>query len=273
MNHSAGKLIRMKRIFNEKSGNAVLVPLDHGVTMGPIEGLKNIKQTIVNMSSSNIDGVILHKGVVNKTVEYFRKDMNLLVHLNASTEISKDPNLKTLVCTVEEAIQLGADGVSMQINLGSDNEASMLKDFGEVGKKCSDWGMPLLAMMYTRGGNIKNETASYIKLAARVACELGADMVKVNFTGDIESFRNVVEGCSIPVLVAGGKKASSADKILKDISMAMAAGARGVACGRNVFQHENPVEFCRTVSAIVHEKASIDDIAQIKDDSAMWRVG
>jgi fructose-bisphosphate aldolase/2-amino-3,7-dideoxy-D-threo-hept-6-ulosonate synthase len=122
------------------------------------------------------------------------------------TEISPDPNLKTLICTVEEGIQLGADGVSIHINLGSDNESRMLSDFGIIGKKCADWGMPLLAMMYTRGKNLSNDTARSTRIAARVASELGADIVKVNFTGDVDSFRSVVEGCSIPVVVAGGQK-------------------------------------------------------------------
>jgi predicted phospho-2-dehydro-3-deoxyheptonate aldolase len=259
MNNLIGKNIRLKRIFNKMSGNIVLVPLDHGVTMGPVEGLKNIKDTMKRFTYSEVDGVILHKGNIRNTIEYLGEDINLIVHLNASTQISPDPDLKTLICTVEEAIQLGADAVSIHINIGSDNESRMLYDFGIIGKKCGDWGIPLLAMMYVRGKFIDNGTTKHIKLAARVASELGADIVKVNFTGDIDSFRSVIEGCSVPIVVAGGEKASSSESILRDIHAAMKVGARGVACGRNAFQHENPKLFCKAVSMIVHDNASVEE--------------
>jgi len=258
-----GKQIRLKRIFNEKSGNLVLVPLDHGMTMGPIDGIKNIKETMKNFIYSHVDGVVLHKGNVTEASDYIGRDISLFVHLSASTEISPDPNLKTLICTVEEGLQLGAEGVSIQVNLGSDNESRMLYDFGVVAKKCADWGMPLLAMVYTRGKNISGSVVENTKLAARVACELGADIVKVGFTGDTDSFGRVVEGCSIPIVVAGGEKAKNTESALRGVVMAMEAGARGVACGRNVFQHENPEAFCKAVSAIVHDKASVEEALEI----------
>ncbi len=263
MNNSIGKYIRLKRIFNEASGNVVLVPLDHGVTSGPIEGLKNMRDTVKHFAGGGVDGLILHKGIVTKTFYALERNTSLLVHLSASTEISPDTNLKTLVCTVEEGLQLGADGVSIHVNLGSDNEAKMLSDFGAISKKCSDWGVPLLAMMYARGENIRSDNVANIRLAARVACELGADLVKVSFTGSADSFRSVVEGCSIPVIVAGGEKASNTETVLKNISMALEAGARGVACGRNTFQHINPPGFCKAISAIVHNSASVEEALEI----------
>jgi len=259
-----GKQIRLERLINRDTGTTVIVPMDHGVTMGPINGLVNIKNSIQKVVDGGVNAVLLHKGSVDAGHRRSGKDVGLFLHLSASTMLSPDPNQKVLVCSVEEAIKLGADGISIHINIGAENDGQMLKDFGKIGKDCSEWGMPLLAMMYTRGEKIENEyDVEAVKLAARVASELGADMVKVNFTGDVESFRKVTEGCSIPILIAGGEKAKSTRDILNNIKMAMDAGAKGVSIGRNVFQHVNPTNFCKGVSALVHNKYSIEQALQI----------
>jgi len=261
---SIGKEIRLERLINRNSGNTVIVPMDHGFSVGPIPGLINMKETIQNVVEGGVNAVILHKGHVITGHRKSGKDVGLFIHLSGSTMLAPDPNYKVLVCTVEEAIKLGADGVSIHINIGADDEAQMLKDFGIVSKVCSEWGMPLLAMMYTRGGHIERENDPIkVALAARVANELGADIVKVSFTGDTESFAKVVEGCSIPVLIAGGEKSESTKEVLRVIKMAMDAGAHGVCMGRNVFQHKNTTKFCQAVSAIVHNKASVEEALAI----------
>jgi predicted phospho-2-dehydro-3-deoxyheptonate aldolase len=255
-----GKQIRLERLINRETGKSIIVPLDHGVTVGPIQGLVNMKETIRSVADGDVNAVLMHKGIVSSGHRGHGKDVGLFIHLSGSTILSPDSNRKVLVCSVEEAIRLGADGVSIHVNLGAEDEAAMLKDFGMVGKLCYDWGMPLLAMMYTRGKQIKNEhDVEAVKLAARVANELGADMVKVTFTGDAESFSQVTAGCSIPVLIAGGEKAKSTRDVLQNIKMAMEAGGRGVSIGRNVFQHENPTAFCKAISAIVNKNTSVDE--------------
>jgi DhnA family fructose-bisphosphate aldolase class Ia len=127
-----------------------------------------------------------------------------------------------------------------------------------VSKKCQKWGIPLLAMMYTRGKKIKNESdVDVVRHAARVAEELGADLVKVNYTGDQDSFRCVVEGCHVPVLIAGGEKAKSDIDVLKNIKNAILAGGGGVSIGRNVFQHDDPGLMIKAIRSIIHEDASV----------------
>ncbi len=259
-----GKQIRLERIINRDTGNAVIVPLDHGFTMGPIPGLINVRETIEKIALGGANSVILHKGNVTAGHRGRGSDVGLIVHLSGSTSLAPNSSSKVLVCTIEEAIKLGADGVSIHVNLGADQEPEMLKDFGLVGKTCSEWGIPLIAMMYTRGSKIQNEyDEKYVKIAARVASEMGADMVKVSFTGSEESFARVVEGCSIPVLIAGGEKAESTKDVLKNVKMAMNAGGRGVSIGRNVFQHEDPSLLCKAVSMIVNNNASVEEAMMI----------
>ncbi len=254
-----GKQIRMERIMNRENSRTLIVPMDHGVSAGPIPGLEDMKTSIGKVVDGGANAIVIHKGIVRLGHRGQGKDVGLIVHLSASTSLSPDPNSKVLVCTVEEAIKLGADGVSIHVNIGADDEKDMLKDFGEVSKHCQAWGMPLLAMMYTRGKNIKSESdVAVVKHSARVAAELGADMVKVNYTGDAETFRSVVEGCGVPVLIAGGEKAKSDIDVLKNIKNAIAAGGGGVSIGRNVFQHDDPTRMIKAIKSIIHEDASVE---------------
>ncbi|OHD13099.1 MAG: fructose-bisphosphate aldolase [Spirochaetes bacterium GWB1_36_13] len=259
-----GKQIRMERILNRDTGRTVLIPLDHGLSAGPIEGIIDLKTSIGKIAEGGANGIVFHKGNVPRGHRGQGKDIGLIVHLSASTSLSPDPNSKVLVCTVEEAIKIGADAVSIHVNLGAEDEKEMLKDFGKIAYKCMEWGMPLLAMVYTRGAKIKDEhDVKAVKHAARVAAELGADLVKVSFTGDAESFREVVEGCPIPVLIAGGEKAENDDEVFKNIRESILAGGKGVAIGRNVFQHKNPTLMTRAISALVHENKSLEEIKTI----------
>ena len=255
-----GKHIRMERLMNRMTGKTVIVPMDHGFTMGPIEGLVKPREAVFQAGEGGANAVVLHKGNIDLTHRRCGNDMGLIIHLSASTLLSPDANYKVLVCSVEEAIKLGADGVSLHVNLGADREADMLRDFGIVSKKCQEWGMPLLVMMYTRGDKVLAENdEQYVKIAARVASEMGADMVKVSFTGSVESFARVVEGSSIPVLIAGGEKAKNTKDVLTNVKMAIEAGGKGVSMGRNVFQHENPSLLLQAVSKIVHEGTSVNE--------------
>jgi predicted phospho-2-dehydro-3-deoxyheptonate aldolase len=264
-----GKQIRMERITNRENGRTLIVPLDHGVTAGPIPGIVDIKTAIGKIVDGGANAIVIHKGVVRMGHRGCGHDVGLIVHLSASTALSPDPNSKVLVCSVEEAIKLGADGVSIHVNIGAEDEKEMLRDFGEVSKQCQAWGMPLLAMMYIRGKKIKSESdVAVVKHAARVAAELGADLVKVNYTGDADSFRCVVEGCGVPVLIAGGEKAENDLAVLKNIKDAILAGGGGVSIGRNVFQHDDPSLMIKAIKAIIHENASVAKATAILNGKA-----
>jgi class I fructose-bisphosphate aldolase len=138
-----GKLVRLERIINRETGRTIIVPMDHGVSSGPIEGIVDIKKAVEDVAEGGADAVVLHKGMVKAGHRGRGRDIGLIVHLSASTDWAPTRNDKTLVCTVEEAIKLGADGVSIHINLGADLEREMLRDFGIVSKACEEWGMPL----------------------------------------------------------------------------------------------------------------------------------
>lgn len=259
-----GKRIRMERIVDRNTGNTVIVPMDHGISSGPIDGLKDMKQAIQNVAEGGANAIVEHKGLVMEGHRGEGKDIGLIIHLSASTSLSPFPNVKTLVCSVEEAIKLGADAVSIHVNLGNGQEKEMLNDFGKVSYEARMWGMPLLAMIYPRGEKIKDEyDADVIKHAARVGDEMGADIVKVSYTGSVETFTKVVEGCSVPIVIAGGPKMDSDREILEMVRGSIEAGGAGVSIGRNVFQHKDPTRMVRAISAIVHDGGSVEDALKL----------
>ncbi len=259
-----GKHIRLERIMNRNTGKMVIVPMDHGISVGPIMGVKNIKSAVEKVAEGGANAIVEHKGLVGEGHRRQGRDIGLIIHLSASTSLSTDPNAKTLVCRVDEALKLGADAVSIHVNLGNGHEKEMLNDFGRVSHEARTWGMPLLAMIYPRGPKIKDEyDVNVVKHAARVGYEMGADIVKVSYTGDPESFQEVVEGCNIPVVIAGGEKMDSDHDILKMVKGAIDAGGSGVSIGRNVFQHRDPTRMVKAMAAIVHEGLSVEDALQI----------
>ena len=254
-----GKKIRIERILNRNSGKTVIIPVDHGVTVGPVVGLINMKETIRSVALGGANATIMHKGLFETALKS-RGEMGLILHLSASTQMSVDPNSKTLICTVEEAIKLGADAVSIHINLGTGEEKSMMRDFGVVSKVAMEWGMPLLAMMYVKNDKGEDENdVNTVKHAARLGAELGADIVKVPYTGSAESFREVVEGCFVPVVIAGGGKIKTDRDLLEMVKGAIVAGGAGVSIGRNVFQHKDPSKIVRAICKIVHSGLTVDE--------------
>ncbi len=258
-----GKSIRLERIIDRETHRTVIIPMDHGITVGPVEGLEDMRSTISKVVAGGANAILMHKGIVRAGHRGAGKDVGLIVHLSASTALGPDPNAKELVCDVEEAIKLGADAVSVHINLGAETESQMLGQLGYVSERCLEWQMPLVAMMYTRGSKIKDEyNVKNVKHAARVAAELGADIVKVVYTGSTESFTEVVQGCPVPVVIAGGAKMDSDEDIFKMVAGALKAGAAGLSIGRNAFQHKQPEKMVAALCKMVHQDATVEDAVQ-----------
>lgn len=261
-----GKKIRLERIMDRERKRSVVVPMDHGVTVGPIEGIKNMQEMVDFVAEGGADAVLGHMGLPLHGHRQYGQDIGLILHLSGSTVWGPDPNAKVLVNSVERAVKMGADGISIHVNIGAMEEPEMLKDFGEVSQEAMEWGMPLLAMMYNRGPDIDNESdPEYVKHSARIAAELGADLVKVPYTGSTESFHQVTEGCPIPILIAGGEKVETDRDILDMVEDSIEAGGAGVSIGRNVFQHESPQSMLKAISEIVMEDIPASDAVSILD--------
>jgi fructose-bisphosphate aldolase/2-amino-3,7-dideoxy-D-threo-hept-6-ulosonate synthase len=255
-----GKTRRLKRIL-QPDNRTVITPMDHGVTIGPVKGITNMQAIVDKLLKGGVDAILIHKGIA-KRVDV--GNAGLIVHLSGMSVLTPSATSKVQVCTVKEAIRLGADAVSVHVNIGAQDEDKMLTTLGKVSEECDQYGMPLLAMMYPRGPKIQDEHATEpVAHAARIGAELGADIIKTNYTGDIETFKTVVESCPAPVVIAGGPKCKTPQEILQTAHDSVKAGAAGLSIGRNIFQHENPTLMVKALSAIVHGGSSVEQAMKI----------
>lgn len=241
--------IRRRRL-STPNGSIVMVPLDHGVSVGPIAGIEDPRSALQAAAQGGASCVTVHKGLVPLAAP-FADRLGILLHLSASSDTAPDPHDKRLVAAVEEALRQGCDGVSIHINVGSATEARQLEDAGRIAAACAEWGAPLVTMAYPRGPKVADpHDPKLLAHAARLAAELGADAVKLPFSGSEATYRDVVRGCPVPVLVAGGPRRGPLDAMLQDLRAAKRAGAQGCSVGRNIFQDADPAKAVAAVAAV-----------------------
>lgn len=258
-----GKERRLRRIFGP-DGKAVIVPMDHGVSIGPVKGIADLRMTVKELVSGGADAVLVHKGW-GRVID--TEGVGLIIHASAGTSTGPKPLHKVTVCSVLEALRLGADAVSVHVNVGSETEGEQFEALGFLSDQCGLHGVPLVAMMYPRGPKVVSEhDPSAVAHAARIGAELGADVVKTNYTGSVDSFKDVVRACPVPVVIAGGPRTDSARGFLAMVRDAMLAGSKGVSIGRNVFQHESPKLMTRALCMIVHEGAGVEEALSVLGD-------
>ena len=255
----AGHEARLNRISTD--GRYVIVPMDHGITIGAVDGLQNIEATIDAVTQGGADAVLTQKGIAPR-VHGNTNGAGYLVHVNASTAIGPDANDKRPTGTVKGAIRAGADAISMHINVGSAYEREQMEFLAELSESAAEFGVPTLAMSYARGEHLEGEDPEhdpeYLAHAVRLAEELGADVVKTAYSGDRESFESVCAATALPVVIAGGEPEGDR-ATLEAVRGAIDAGAAGVSIGRSIFQHERPGAITEAVSAVVHEDADPED--------------
>jgi predicted phospho-2-dehydro-3-deoxyheptonate aldolase len=249
----------MRRIFG-RDGRALVVPLDHGVSDGPFGDVAGF---VGIAASHGADAVVVHKGTLRRCDPAQLRELGVIVHLSASSSLSRDPNGKVLVTGVEEAAALGADGVSVHVNVGSESEAQQLRDLGSAARGAEGCGLPLLAMMYPRGGTADESSANVLAHIAFIAAELGADLVKLPCAPSPDAMAEVTDSCPIPVLVAGGPARADVFEIARDV---MRNGACGLAVGRNIFRSHDPGYVIRRLFDVVHGR---QDMVHALDGAAV----
>jgi len=258
---TVGTDARLTRI--RTAGRYLIVPMDHGLTMGAVTGLKDIESTIDAVTDGGADAVLTQKGIAPR-VHPNKNGAGYVVHLNGSTTVGPDEDDKRPTGTVEDAIRAGADAVSFHINVASEYEREQIAQLGAVTSDAAEYGMPVLAMAYPRGHDVEATDPEVVGHAVRLAEELGADVVKTAYTGDAASFEHVVESTRLPVVIAGGSRGTDRETV-EMVRGAMDAGASGVSMGRSIFQHEDPGAITRAVSAVLHDDADAEEALRMAD--------
>lgn len=265
---SIGKQRRIEKLFTKNK--TMIVPVDDSLIIGPKDNLLDLKKTIKTISLGRPNGIMGFK----ETAEIMAENsisVPFIYNLTASTILNSHTK-KTVISSVENALIAGADCVAAHINFSSCYEGEMLKNFSTIASECDRLGIPLLAIAYPRKeidgkdynyNDIKDiEPSEYEALIAhcvRVVCELGADIVKTQYTGSVESFRKVItSACGKPVIIAGGPK-ESVEMSLERVAMSIDAGGSGVSFGRNVFNAEHIIPYMNAIKGIVFNQNSYQD--------------
>ncbi len=251
------KELRYRRLFPSDS-KLCLTPIDHGITIGTAGGLKNINKTLNNLSGM-VDGIVLHKGIIKNFVDNVHSDCRLFLHLSASTILGNTKNDKVLITSVEEAVQYGADAVSIHANFGGPKEPEVLRDMGIISRECNKWGMPLMVMSYMIGYSGRADLSHMV----RIVQEMGGDICKISYPGSMDATHELIEGVDIPVLIAGGDRMDSPEEVFTMIDNCMKGGAAGVAMGRNIFQADNQRLMAQLAGKLVHSQLTVEECINI----------
>lgn len=239
-----------------KNGRILIIAMDQGLEHGPSDfNGRNINpEYVLDVAArGGFTGLAVQKGIARHYKDCYSGKVPLVLKLNGRTNIvPKDDIYSPPVASVKEAVALGADAIGYTLYVGSPMEAQMFRDFGAIQAEAAEYGLPTIVWAYPRGRYVKDEkSVEMVSYAARVALELGADIVKVNYTGSVDSFSKVVAAAGrCKVISAGGSKQSDAEFLAK-VKEVVAAGGAGLAVGRNVWQNENPMEITEAIKKII----------------------
>ncbi len=260
---SIGKSLRLRRIL--RNGRAVVVAMDHGNAAGAVRGLERPADLVKAIAPAGADAILVTPGILQQVCEHVG-DLAILLRIDGCVSPSVPGPMKLFV-NVEQAVAMGVDAVVMNATLGASFEAEELEKVGTIASQGRTWGMPVVAEILSEGmmanhmdmsgqgeAILPPDIGDDITLACRIGAELGSDLIKSRYSGDIEAFRRSVDACGRPVLVAGGpRRGGGLAGTLETVSEILEAGASGVIFGRQIFQHDDPVEAVGAVSTLIHD--------------------
>lgn len=238
-----------------------MLAYDQGLEHGPTDfNERNYDPSIVMeiATRGRFNGVIFQKGIAEK---YYDGRVPLILKVNGKTNLTRGEPLARQICSVKHAAEIGAKAVGYTIYAGSAQETVMLQEFGRIQEEAHQLDMAAIAWIYPRGEAIKNDTApEIIAYAARIGLEVGADAVKIKYSGDVESFKWAVKSAGkTKVFMSGGPKAPSEVEFLRQVRGAVDAGATDLVVGRNVWQSSDPLKMARSLRALVIEGRSVEE--------------
>ncbi len=260
MSSVTGKLIRLNRLIEAETSTCLICAIDHGMTSPRfLEGLNDTGARVREAIQGGANVLMLGRGMAKQFASHFRRETSLALMLTASAAGKPSGAEVTPIGSVEEALRTGADAVVVYVALAGENEPEMIRYLSDVGEACESMGMPLIAEAeYPNAYQSLSEMTEtlgveYLKRNARLCAELGADIVKVNWSGDQETFGQVVRACGRPVVLAGGSLITELE-LLTRMEQARRVGAVGCSVGRNIFEHRSPRSMTKAISRVFRDK-------------------
>lgn len=253
---------RLSRLFQD-DGHCFFLPIDHGYFQGPTRCLEKPGETIKPLLPY-CDALFVTRGVLRSAVEPVNSKPIILRVSGGTSVVGKDLANESVTTSIEEIIRLNAAAVGISVFIGSDYERETLLNLAELVNDCEDYGIPVMAVTAV-GKEMEKREARYLALCCRIAAELGARVVKTYWCE--KDFDKVVEGCPVPVVMAGGPKCETALEVLEFVHDGMQKGAVGINLGRNVWQNKYPVPIAKALNAIIHKKATVKEANEIFKES------
>jgi len=253
-----GKRIRMNSLFNKTTGNSVCIAIDHGGIAGPMEGINDPAKLVGQCVEGGADCILTTRGFAQAAADGWDRQTSLLLRLTGGFTVLGGRFEEEMISSPQAAIEYGAAGAAVTVKFGHAREGDFTRNASLVADECARLGLPLMVEAMAKGKDLKSTDVRGVKLAARAAMEIGADIVKTYYTGDPDSFREVVEGCPVPILILGGEKTDNDEDVIAGVYHAMQAGARGIAMGRNIWQRENALPMIEAMGGLVHKGWSIE---------------
>jgi putative autoinducer-2 (AI-2) aldolase len=233
----------------QKDGKALFLPIDHGYFQGPTHMLEKPGETIKPLWQYS-DALMLTRGVLRNCIDPAIQKPVILRVSGAVTVVGEDLANESIVTSIQEILRLNATAVSMSVFVGTKYENKSLSNLGKLVDECEEYGIPVMAVTSV-GRELEKREARYLALVARVSAEIGARVVKTYYCKD--NFEKVVDGCPVPVVIAGGPKTETQREVFDFVYDGIQKGAIGVNLGRNIWQTEHPVASMRAIRAVVHE--------------------
>jgi class I fructose-bisphosphate aldolase len=271
----SGKTVRLNCLFDARSRRSVTVAVDHGIGGVPT-GLERPREAIAAVLEGEPDGLILTPGMLKGCTDLFagrgRPALFAAADVAPGSTFPGGPGggeEYRLMAGVEELLRLGADGVKMLLIFGRESaiaHADNVERVAAMARACESWGMPLMVEPVLWGRMVPDAERAdprRVQAIARIAVELGADLLKVPYPSDPDALRALVEASPVPVLILGGPRAATERDLFAGVAAALDAGARGVAFGRNVFQGRSPAAIVRALRALAHEGADVEAAAKL----------
>jgi class I fructose-bisphosphate aldolase len=262
-----GVALRQSRIINPDTGHGIVVAMDHGLFLGPLEGLSNTRKAIEAVLPGGPDAIQLTPGLVRANRDLFsgRGRPAVVLRIDATNIWRKkpapEPGYYAQVASVKTAVQLGADAVVTFLLAGHEDdthEARNVEALSAIFQDCQDYGMPFIVepLAIKKGMHVVQDV-EIMRLVVRMASELGADLIKADYPGNRKAFAELVSISSAPILVRGGPKMERERDMLQMVKDAMEEGAAGLVFGRNIWQHKHPARILKALNAVVHENATV----------------
>ena len=258
------KRIRLNRIFSHPSGHLCSVAVDHfiGYQKGLPAGLVNVPEAIAKLVEGQPDAITMLKGMAKSAWEPYAGRVPLII---SSIYFTPDDGVIEQAAQPEEVLRLGADAIAVAIGVRGPNEGKFLKLLTSAAREADAIGLPVMAHIYPRdfsnGARIVHDPEN-ILWAVRCGIECGADVIKVPFTGDAASYREIVATCPVPMVAAGGPRTDTLREALSALTQVMASGARGATIGRNIWGASQPTKALLACKAVIHDGLTPDAALQ-----------